>query len=163
MAGDARSFASIHGGSDAGGVPLHDGRGVGLPAHGFGDYAHAAQAWGLMPANNADAERPVLSWLCDPSSPLGTAQPMPAMLESQGIVVLDRAYEPLRLSGSPALTAARCDTAWQLWTPNKALGLTGVRAAASFGLPGHARLSVQPPAAQDALENAWRQLQGTAG
>jgi histidinol-phosphate aminotransferase len=37
--------------------------------------------------------------------------------------------EPLRLSGAPALSEAQQQTLWQLWTPNKALGLTGVRAA----------------------------------
>ena len=173
-------------------------------------------------------------------------------------VVLDRAYEPLRLSGAPRLTAAQLEKVWQLWTPNKALGLTGVRAAyviaplgadaavaalerlcpswplgahgvamlqswvqpevqgwlteslhslrrwkamqidmlnglgwtclpsdanffcarpglgcdlkqlraagiklrdtASFGLPGYVRVSVQPPAAQDALKMAWQAI-----
>ncbi len=43
--------------------------------------------------------------------------------------MLDRAYEPLRLSGAPSLSPARLQTVWQLWTPNKALGLTGIRAA----------------------------------
>jgi histidinol-phosphate aminotransferase len=43
--------------------------------------------------------------------------------------VLDRAYEPLRLSGKPSLTDAQLAQVWQMWTPNKALGLTGVRAA----------------------------------
>jgi histidinol-phosphate aminotransferase len=334
MAGGTDSFARIHGGSDAHGIPLHDfstnsnacgpcpqalavvngadagrypdprytalreqlaafhgveswriavagsasefifritawvarrgGRSVCLPAHSYGDYAHAAQAWGLKLTKDVDAQRPDLTWLCDPSSPLGTAQPMPAIPEGLGdnrsIAVLDRAYEPLRLSGSPALTATQRDATWQLWTPNKALGLTGVRAAyaiaparadpaeideleslgaswpigahgvamleawcsrdvqhwleeclpilrawkerqialcialgwqclpslanffcvrgadvpalrtrgiklrdtASFGLRGHARLSVQPPAVQHALENAWRQLQRNA-
>jgi histidinol-phosphate aminotransferase len=181
--------------------------------------------------------------------------------------VLDRAYEPLRLNAAPTLTSAQLNTTWQLWTPNKALGLTGVRAAyaiapvdqanhaaaleqrcpswpvgahgeamlmvwtgrdaqdwlagslktlrewktrqialceslgwrclpseanffcaqpalpeglslqealatlrargiklrdtASFGLPGHVRLGVQPPVVQDALHNAWQQLRQT--
>ena len=44
-------------------------------------------------------------------------------------LVLDRAYEPLRLSGASALTGSQLAQVWQLWTPNKALGLTGVRAA----------------------------------
>ena len=43
--------------------------------------------------------------------------------------MLDRAYEPLRLGGQPSLTDAQLNQVWQLWTPNKALGLTGVRAA----------------------------------
>jgi histidinol-phosphate aminotransferase len=44
-------------------------------------------------------------------------------------LVLDCAYEPLRLSGASSLSAAQRAQVWQLWTPNKALGLTGVRAA----------------------------------
>jgi histidinol-phosphate aminotransferase len=43
--------------------------------------------------------------------------------------VLDRAYEPLRLCGVLAAPDAVLQKFWQLWTPNKALGLTGVRAA----------------------------------
>ena len=35
-----------------------------------------------------------------------------------------------------------------------------LRDCTSFGLPGHVRLSVQPPAAQDALHNAWQQIKG---
>jgi histidinol-phosphate aminotransferase len=45
------------------------------------------------------------------------------------VVVLDRAYEPLRLSGQCSLGADALDRVWQLWSPNKALGLTGVRGA----------------------------------
>ena len=33
-----------------------------------------------------------------------------------------------------------------------------LRDCASFGLPGHVRLSVQPPASEDALEHAWKQF-----
>lgn len=223
-------------------------REVALPPHAYGDYAAAAQAWGLAPA--ADAR---LVWACEPSSPLGQAQHA-LRCAADAIVVLDRAYEPLRLSGQGTVDA---DRAWQLWSPNKALGLTGVRGAyaiapagtdtsalealapswplgadgvamlqawceppvqqwlagsratlrewkarqlvlcrdlgwqpqasdanffvarvpgldsalpglrlrgiqmrdcASFGLPGHARLGVQPPAAQDALARAWQEL-----
>ena len=42
--------------------------------------------------------------------------------------MLDRAYEPLRLPGGLAY-AGDVDKSWQLYSPNKALGLTGVRAA----------------------------------
>ena len=206
-----------------------------------------------------------LRWSCDPSSPLGAAQ-LDWVPAAGSLTVLDRAYEPLRLDGALALNGAQLQGLWQLWTPNKALGLTGVRAAyaiaplgadqdaramdalcpswpigthgvamlqawtspavqtwladslatlrawkllqialcesfgwtvlpsnanffvcrggdglriesllpglrthgiklrdcASFGLPGHVRLSVQPPAAQDALRAAWLQLSGGA-
>lgn len=45
------------------------------------------------------------------------------------MVILDRAYEPLRLSGESSFTSAQSQSLWQLWSPNKVLGLTGIRAA----------------------------------
>ncbi|MDM0057261.1 aminotransferase class I/II-fold pyridoxal phosphate-dependent enzyme [Variovorax fucosicus] len=105
-------------------------RSVCLPAHGYGDYARAAQAWGLQPAPQVEAR---LVWCCDPSSPLGQAQSgLPASIDAlaaDAVCVLDLAYEPLRLDGALGLGSAQRDRVWQLWTPNKALGLTGVRAA----------------------------------
>ncbi len=106
------------------------GRGVWMPPHGYGDYRRAAGAWGFeaVPAARAD-----LAWCCDPSSPLGQSQdrlgPLIDALPAPCVCVLDLAYEPLRLDGSLALGAAQRDRVWQLWTPNKALGLTGIRAA----------------------------------
>lgn len=247
-------------------VAQQGGRAIGLPQHSYGDYAQAARAHRLALAT--DPGKAQLLWACEPSSPLGAAQAGLGELvdahATTAMLVLDRAYEPLRLSGALALTAAQLQTVWQLWTPNKALGLTGVRAAyaiaplgaeqaiaaleqlspswpigahgvamlqawtradaqawladslstlhewkagqialceslgwiclpsdanffcarpalpqglaleqalatlraqgvklrdtASFGLPGHVRVSVQPPAAQVALHNAWQQL-----
>lgn len=241
-------------------------RAVWLPPHSYGDYAQAAVAHGLALASHAGEAQ--LLWACEPSSPIGAAQAGLAALAdgrtANALVVLDRAYEPLRLSGVPTLSPHQLDNAWQLWTPNKAMGLTGVRAAyaiaplgdvdnaaaleqrcpswpvgahgeamlmawvsreaqewlatslealrewkarqialceslgwrclpseanffcaqpalpeglslqqalaalrargiklrdtTSFGLPGHVRISVQPPAVQDALHNAWQQL-----
>jgi len=244
-------------------------RAVWLPPLSYGDYAQAAVAQGLATVNEpGDAQ---LLWACEPSSPLGSAQAGLAALadgrQEQALLVLDRAYEPLRLSAAPTFTNRQLDSVWQLWTPNKALGLTGVRAAyaiapleqedsaaaleqlcpswpvgahgeamlqawadseaqewlaaslktlrewkarqiavceslgwhclpseanffcaqpvlsegqglqealaalrtqgiklrdtTSFGLPGHVRLGVQPPAAQHALHNAWQQLRQT--
>ena len=244
-------------------------RAVYLPPLSYGDYAQAAAAHGLALASQAaDAQ---LLWACEPSSPLGAAQAgLGALVDgrkAQTFVVLDRAYEPLRLSAAPALSPLQLKNTWQLWTPNKALGLTGVRAAyaiaplgqassaaaleqlcpswpvgahgeamltawvgreaqdwlaasletlrewkarqitlceslgwhclpseanffcaqpalpeglslqqalaalraqgiklrdtTSFGLPGHVRISVQAPAVQDALHNAWQQLRQT--
>jgi len=236
-------------------VAQQGGRQVCLPPHSYGDYALAAQAWGLGLTPQPDEAQ--LVWACEPSSPLGGAHAAwPDVLSAP--LVLDRAYEPLRLRGAPTLSAAELERIWQLWTPNKALGLTGVRAAyviaplgaqacvaalerlcpswplgahgvallqtwvqpevqswlaeslqtlnvwktrqiailqalgwsclpsdtpffcarpahvpdlnrlrsagiklrdaASFGLPGHVRLSVQPPAAQDALQMAWQSM-----
>ncbi|MDH6594625.1 histidinol-phosphate/aromatic aminotransferase/cobyric acid decarboxylase-like protein [Variovorax sp. TBS-050B] len=72
----------------------------------------------------------VLRWCCEPSSPFGQAQTeLEAQVEAGGPCVLDLAYEPLRLEGACSLDAAQRDRVWQLWTPNKAMGLTGVRAA----------------------------------
>jgi histidinol-phosphate aminotransferase len=241
-------------------------RAIWLPPLSYGDYAQAADAQGMAVAGKPEDAQ--LLWACEPSSPLGAAQQgLSALVDGRGtqtLVVLDRAYEPLRLSAAPTLSPQQLNNTWQLWTPNKALGLTGVRAAyviaplgqegsaaaleqlcpswpvgahgeamlmawtgheaqdwlaasletlrewkarqiavceslgwrclpsdanffcaqpalpegqnlqqalaalraqgiklrdtASFGLPGHVRLGVQPPAVQDALHNAWQQL-----
>lgn len=107
------------------------GASVWLPAHAYGDYARAARAAGL--ARVDDAADAALLWACEPSSPLGQAQAglaaRAAALRPGQALVLDQAYEPLRLSGAPSLDAAALDSVWRLVTPNKALGLTGVRAA----------------------------------
>ena len=110
-------------------VAQQGGFGVWLPPHSYGDYAQAARAHGLQ--QTADPEGAALRWACDPSSPLGSAHDgLQALTASPAAVtVLDRAYEPLRLSGALALDTAQLQTVWQLYTPNKALGLTGVRAA----------------------------------
>ena len=105
---------------------------VSLPPHSYGDYAQAAQAWGLGATLNANAAQ--LVWACEPSSPLGQAHAVwPLWLETghfaTAALVLDCAYAPLRLRGSPSLTAAQSDHVWRLYSPNKSLGLTGVRAA----------------------------------
>ena len=117
---------------------------VWLPAHAYGDYAHAAQAWGCL--RSASVEGAQLAWACDPSSPLGVAHmewprwllgpPLEDRREASrgqasctpATMVLDCAYAPLRLSGAPTLSPIQMDRVWQIWTPNKALGLTGVRA-----------------------------------
>lgn len=108
---------------------------VWLPPHSYGDYAQAAQAWKLpVVAQPALAQ---LRWACDPSSPLGAAQPaLDQLADPSALCVLDRAYEPLRLDGTLALSDAALRNFWQLWTPNKALGLTGVRAAYVLAPPG---------------------------
>lgn len=112
-------------------VARQGGRGVRLPAHHYGDYAHAAQAWGLQPVQSS--KRASLLWACEPSSPLGQAHAGLAdevqTVQPNQTLVLDCAYAPLRLSGEPTLKTTQLDQFWQLFTPNKALGLTGVRAA----------------------------------
>ncbi len=126
----------------------HGIRSVVLPTHSYGDYARAAAAWGLAWGleTRATAEHPALVWLCDPSSPLGQADAQLGTtvdnLQPSDICVLDLAYEPLRLEGALALSTSQRNRIWQLWTPNKALGLTGIRAAyaiapQSAGTYGH--------------------------
>jgi len=104
---------------------------VWLPQPAYGDYARAAQAVDLQPT--ADPGAAALLWACEPGSPLGqpdlTLAGRAAALRPGQALVLDQAYEPLRLSGAASLDAARLDRVWRLLTPNKALGLTGVRAA----------------------------------
>src|SRR5690606_28947095 len=98
-----------------------------VPRHGFGDYAAAAAAWGLALRAQASEGRPALLWGCEPSSPLGRADEVLAQTAPAGSIrILDRAYAPLRMAGEPTPVA---DDIWQLWSPNKALGMTGVRAA----------------------------------
>ncbi|WP_457390360.1 aminotransferase class I/II-fold pyridoxal phosphate-dependent enzyme [Roseateles sp. P5_E1] len=103
-------------------------REVWVPQPGFGDYALAAQALGLPVKPYAAPvdirpTAPAVVWICEPCNPTGASVPVWPQLDA--LVVIDRAYEPLRLHGdSPALPPG----AWQLICPNKALGLTGVRA-----------------------------------
>lgn len=145
-------------------------RAVQVPLHGFGEYARAALARGMevQPPRSGPAHAP-LQWACEPSSPLGLPDPAlqqwaamaamhdPATLQGEqaALRVVDCAYAPLRLEGRHAWTGApRGDLppgAWQLWSPNKALGMTGVRAA----------YAIAPLAADhwvemlDALAPAW--------
>ena len=119
-----------------------------LPAHGYGDYARAAAVWGLAEWGAADghAPPPALHWACEPGSPLGTADAALARWAGEGAApgalrVLDCAYAPLRLEGAATTPPTG---AWQMWTPNKALGLTGVRAA----------YAIAPDAAQAAAVQA---------
>lgn len=126
-------------------------RSVNLPPHGYGDYAQAAQAWGLERRSQAGLAG--LAWACDPSSPLGEPhaglQQLPMRHRH---VVLDRAYEPLRLGGALALEPQLVDRFWQIWTPNKALGLTGVRAAYAIAPAGATADAV---AQLEALAPSW--------
>lgn len=122
-------------------VALQAGSGarVWLPAHAYGDYARAAQAAGL--GRTDDPRDADLLWACEPGSPLG--QPDAALagrvagLRARQTLVLDQAYEPLRLAGASSLGGAGQERVWRLMTPNKALGLTGVRAAYAIA-PRHA-------------------------
>ena len=115
---------------------------VAVPSHSYGDYAQAAQVRGLE-VLRGDGAAVGLQWACEPSSPLGLADPaLRAWRQGDADAawrVLDCAYIPLRLDPEGAWTgapSARVPSAcWQLWTPNKALGLTGVRAAYAIAPP----------------------------
>lgn len=123
---------------------------VWLPPHGYGDYAQAARAWKLPVA--AEIEEAQLRWACDPSSPLGVPHPqLDQVVSAETLCVLDRAYEPLRLGARLTLSAEKLQQFWQLWTPNKALGLTGVRAAYAIA-PVHADEAV---AQLESLAPSW--------
>ncbi len=94
----------------------------------------AGLALGEPYADDDEGGGPRLIWACEPSSPLGLEQPgLRALVQQvqpdEEVLVLDLAYAPLRLQGESSLDAAAFDRVWQLITPNKALGLTGVRAA----------------------------------
>ncbi len=102
------------------------------PPHAYGDYARASAAAGLVRA--AAPEAAALLWACEPSSPLGqAAADLPLLSRTTAAtgaaLVLDLAYAPLRLDGAPSLPPVARQRLWQLITPNKALALTGVRAA----------------------------------
>lgn len=102
-------------------------RTVSTPPHAYGDYAQAALAHGLAMVSSGESAE--LHWACEPSSPLGQPLDLPSWADAPGIRVLDCAYAPLRLSGQLSVAVSVLPTVWQLYTPNKALGLTGVRAA----------------------------------
>ena len=108
-----------------------------LPNLSYGEYAHAASVWNLQ--RTAQPKQADLVWLCEPSSPLGQhewlssdmVQTLASHSAGQGgaLLVLDCAYEPLRLSGQSSFTPQQRKTLWQLFSPNKALGMTGIRGA----------------------------------
>ncbi|HEU4459896.1 MAG TPA: aminotransferase class I/II-fold pyridoxal phosphate-dependent enzyme [Methylibium sp.] len=118
---------------------------VHAPQPGYADYAHAAGALGLRLV--AASRQARLVWHTEPSSPFGTSSPPPAT-DADALLVIDRAYEPLRLEGDapPAPPAA-----WQLWSPNKALGLSGVRGAYAIAPAGAEAIADE----LDALAPSW--------
>ena len=112
---------------------------VAVPARAYGDYAAAAWACG-RPVVQGDTRGPAaarttcmdaapsLRWCADPGSPLGQPQAPPPDPD-RIVTVLDAVYAPLRLDASPPWPAVALDAVFQLHSPNKALGLTGVRGA----------------------------------
>lgn len=131
-----------------------------VPAHGYGDYLRAARTWGLQNGAGAAAQpAPALHWACEPASPLGTRDAALACWAQAGAApgalrVIDRAYAPLRLDAAVAAAAdAVPGDVWQMLTPNKALGLTGVRAAYAIAPP--AAVQDGSVAAVQALAPSW--------
>ncbi|WP_288253432.1 aminotransferase class I/II-fold pyridoxal phosphate-dependent enzyme [uncultured Hydrogenophaga sp.] len=124
-----------------------------LPPHHYGDLARAADAWGLVRTNEPGRAR--LLWSCEPSAPLGQAEAGLAdrvnALRPDQALVLDQAYAPLRLQGEPTLSGTTLDRVWRLVSPNKALGLTGVRGAYAIA-PLAAREAM---AGLEALAPSW--------
>ncbi|MDX9844046.1 MAG: aminotransferase class I/II-fold pyridoxal phosphate-dependent enzyme [Aquabacterium sp.] len=154
---------------------LHGVREVWVPHPGYGDYAAAANALGLTLRPWTDAAQalaevaerarstPVLWWLCEPCNPTGASLPTAfwealQAVQAQGlqlIVALDRAYEPLRLIGADPVPDEVASACWQLWSPNKSCGLTGVRAG-WMQAPEASHTLCGPTAAQlDRLAPSW--------
>lgn len=106
---------------------------VRVPALAYGDYALAAKAWGrrlLQAVDASDDDAVTLVWHADPTSPLGlAAKPPDAAAPAGAWSVLDAVYAPLRLHGGSAWSSADRDAVFVLHSPNKALGLCGVRGA----------------------------------
>jgi len=107
---------------------------VHAPLPGYADYARAAQAHGLRQLPSAgDA---LLVWHTEPGSPDGCSRRAPATREG-AVLVVDCAYAHLRLEGEAMPLPPQ---AWQLMSPNKALGLTGIRAAYAIAPAGSEQL-----------------------
>lgn len=117
---------------------------VRVPSLAYGDYAVAAAAWGRAcvvadvdgtdsadsPSSpRAEAMRCTLDWHANPSSPLGHDVAATGLAGRGRVTVLDAVYEPLRLRGVSPWTALARDAVFVLHSPNKALGLSGVRGA----------------------------------
>ncbi|MDO5104237.1 MAG: aminotransferase class I/II-fold pyridoxal phosphate-dependent enzyme, partial [Lautropia sp.] len=130
----AQAYGDYRRAAEAWGLPVftyeHSPNADDMPMRqGVGAGAGQPTAQGQEPSPSS----PRLIWACDPSSPLGQTPALRAWWggcdPSTDVRVLDAAYAPLRLSGQPALLPDEARLGWLLVTPNKALGLTGIRAA----------------------------------
>jgi histidinol-phosphate aminotransferase len=144
-------------------------RTVWLPRPGYGDYAAAAGALGLTVRGYASGESllqglrqataPELVWLCEPCNPTGESAPAafwPALADAAAdrpvVIALDSAYEPLRLDGACPIPLSLAQFAWQCVSPNKALGVTGVRAGYVLA-PAQDELRLRPSV--ESLAPSW--------
>ncbi len=154
---------------------LHGVDEVWLPRPGYGEYEAAAQALGLRTRAYADLAElsaalaemndekafGVLLWLCEPCNPTGeqadeaTWQALWQALSAlpRMHLAIDRAYEPLRLHGPDPVPPALAQAAWQLWSPNKAMSLTGVRAGVMVAPAMAAAMGLAHPVHQ--LAPSW--------
>lgn len=136
---------------------------VQLPRFAYGDYSAAAAAWGraCVPDDVERLEMPTrctLRWHADPTSPLGQDGAAVRDDDASCPAVLDAVYEPLRLQGTSPWTASARDAVFVLHSPNKALGLTGVRGAYAVAPrdDGHAGYGVVAcRAALEAAAPSW--------
>lgn len=143
-------------------------RDVWLPQPGYGDYRAAAQALGLAVHEYGDgdallqalgaASGPALVWLCEPCNPTGHSLPaefwsaLVRIAQQRNLMLaIDRAYEPLRLDGSDPVPLALAQQAWQCFSPNKSVGLPGVRAGYLVGPEAATEWSARV----DALAPSW--------
>ncbi|MCR5867531.1 aminotransferase class I/II-fold pyridoxal phosphate-dependent enzyme [Aquincola sp. J276] len=100
---------------------------VAVPTLAYGDYRAAALAWGRPVVDEADPTA-TLRWQAEPGSPLGQdAAPPPRPGDRP--TVLDAVYAPLRLQGPGLWRDEQREQVFVLHSPNKALGLCGVRGA----------------------------------
>lgn len=130
---------------------------VWMPEAHYADLGRAAAAWGLTRVKHA--EQAALVWACEPSTPTGQKQPdlveFASGLGPEQVLLWDAAYEPLRLSGASSLDAKARSRVWQLWSPNKALGLTGVRGAYLVAPEVHSATRQRWMTAIAALAPSW--------
>lgn len=100
-----------------------------VPASAYGDYAKAAIINNLevVEINNHNihkTKKDDLIWHAEPSSPYGQLSAAPEI--ACGLLIIDRVYSPLILEGKIHPTPPN---AWELHSPNKALGLLAIRGA----------------------------------
>lgn len=121
-----------------------------VPAPGFAEYARCARIEGraVIEAHSPDEflhrqHEAGLGFVCWPNNPTGEVWPAAFLRRAAaaGRVVVDLAYAPLCPDGVIDAPAA----ALRLYAPNKAFGLTGVRAAYAVAPPGWPALDALAP------------------